>query len=93
MRHRSAIDIMAEILEAANERRGVGRSRIMYKAFLGYAQLKEYYLPSLTENGLLSYDMSSGTFKTTKKGLRFLNTYNQICNALKISPPSSSLLR
>jgi predicted transcriptional regulator len=83
MRHRSGIDIMGEILDAANERGGVGKSRIMYKAFLSYAQLKEY-LPALTESRLLRYDIDTQTFKTTQKGLRFLNTYNRIGEAMKI---------
>jgi predicted transcriptional regulator len=83
MRHRSGIDIMGEILDAANEKGGVGKSRIMYKAFLSYAQLKEY-LPALTESRLLRYDIDTQTFKTTQKGLRFLNTYNRIGEAMKI---------
>jgi predicted transcriptional regulator len=83
MRHRSGIDIMGEILDAANEKSGVGRTRIMYKAFLSYTQLKEY-LPALTESGLLRYDIDAQTFKTTQKGLRFLNTYNRIGEAMKI---------
>ena len=83
MRHRSGIDIMGEILDAANERDGVGKSRIMYKAFLSYAQLKEY-LPALTESRLLRYDIDTQTFKITQKGLRFLNTYNRIGEAMKI---------
>jgi predicted transcriptional regulator len=85
MRHRSRIDIISDILDAANERSGVGRTRIMYKAFLTYVQLKEY-LPALTDNGLLRYDVDTHTFKTTEKGLRFLNTYNQIYDAIKIPP-------
>ena len=88
MRSRSGIDIMAKILHAANEKSGAGRSKIMYRAFLGYKQLKKY-LPALTERGLLSYDTDAQTFKTTQKGLRFLDTYNQIYDAIKISsaPP------
>jgi predicted transcriptional regulator len=85
MRHRSRIDIISDILDAANERSGVGRTRIMYKAFLTYVQLKEY-LPALTDNGLLRYDVYTQIFKTTEKGLRFLNTYNQIYDAIKIPP-------
>jgi predicted transcriptional regulator len=83
MRHRSDIDIMSGILEAANERSGAGRTRIIYKAFLSYRQFKEY-LPALTESGLLRYDEDAQTFKTTQKGLRFLNTYNRIGEAMKI---------
>jgi predicted transcriptional regulator len=86
MRNRSDIDIIAEILNAANEKSRAGRTKILYRAFLSYAQLKEY-LPALTERGLLSYDVDAQTFKTTQKGRRFLNTYNQIYEAIKISPP------
>ena len=85
MRHRSGIDIMGEILDAANEKSGVGKSRIMYKAFLSYAQLKEY-LPALTESRLLRYDIDTQTFKTTQKGLRFLDTYNQMDSMIKAVP-------
>ena len=87
MRNRSDIDIMAKILHAANEKSGAGRTKIMYRAFLSYTQLKEY-LPALTEPGLLSYATDTQTFKTTQKGLRFLDTYNQIYEAIKIIPPS-----
>jgi predicted transcriptional regulator len=86
MRNRSNIDIMAEVLNAASDKTGAGRTKIMYRAFLSYTQLKEY-LPALTERRLLSYDADTQTFKTTQKGLRFLNTYTQIYNAIKISPP------
>ncbi len=53
--------MIAVILNTANERRGIGKSRIMYKTFLGYAQVKEY-LPALTETGLLDYDRDDQTF-------------------------------
>jgi predicted transcriptional regulator len=86
MRQRSDIDIMGEILDAANERSGAGRTKIMYKAFLSHAQMKEY-LPTLTERGLLRCDVDTQTFKTTQKGIRFLNTYNRIYDAIK-KPPS-----
>ena len=82
MRHRSGIDIMGEILDAANEKGGVGKSRIMYKAFLSYAQLKEYSRV-LTENNLLNYDAYTQTFKTTEKGLRFLDTCNKMNSMTK----------
>jgi predicted transcriptional regulator len=57
----------------------------MYHAFLSFAQVK-VYARALTENNLLNYDAYTQTFKTTEKGLRFLNTYNQINDVLKISP-------
>jgi predicted transcriptional regulator len=57
-------------------------SQITYKAFLNYYQLKEY-LMLLTEKDLLRYDKDTQTFKTTEKGLRFLDTYNQMDDMIK----------
>jgi predicted transcriptional regulator len=85
MRQRSPIDIMGMILNAANQRRGIRKSRLMYKTFVGYAQLKEY-LPALAERGLLRYNRGTRTFKTTQKGLRFLDTYNQLYKMMKKIP-------
>jgi predicted transcriptional regulator len=84
MKYRSRTDIFSQILDAANGG-GTTKSKIMYKAFLSYAQLKEY-LTLLTDNDLLHYDENTHTFKTTEKGLRFLDTYNQlgdVMNALQ----------
>jgi predicted transcriptional regulator len=85
VRHRSRIDIVGGILEAANEKSGIKSSKIMYKAFLSYVQLKNY-LTALTESKLLSYDKDTRTFKTTEKGLRFLDTYYRIDEAMKVLP-------
>ncbi len=75
MKYRSRTDITAQILEAANG--GVTKTKIMYKAFLSYAQLKEY-LAVLIENGLLEYIEGEQIYRTTEKGNRFLKIYNQI---------------
>jgi predicted transcriptional regulator len=37
----------------------------------------------LTEKDLLRYDKDTQTFKTTEKGLRFLDTYNQMDDMIK----------
>ena len=75
MKYRSRTDITAQILEAANG--GVTKTKIMYKAFLSYAQLKEY-LTVMIENGLLEYIEGEQIYRTTEKGNRFLKIYNQI---------------
>ncbi len=75
MKYRSRTDITAQILEAANG--GVTKTKIMYKAFLSYAQLKEY-LAVLIENGLLEYIEGEQIYRTTEKGNRFLKIDNQI---------------
>jgi predicted transcriptional regulator len=68
MKYRSRTEIASHILEVANG--GATKTKIMYRAFLSYAQLKEY-LAMLTANDLLSYE--SSVYRTTGKGLRFLD--------------------
>jgi predicted transcriptional regulator len=80
MKYRSRIEIMGEVLDAANG--GVTKTKVMYHTFLSYTQLKEY-LGVLTENDLLNYDAYTQTFKTTEKGLRFLDTFNQMDGMIK----------
>ena len=75
MKYRSRTDIVSQILEAANG--SATKTKIMYKAYLSYAQLKEY-LSVLVENGLLEYQEGELKYKTTERGLHFMNTYNQI---------------
>ncbi len=65
VKYRSRTEIVAMILEAANG--GATKTKIMYKAFLSYVQLKEY-LSVLIENNLLEYLDGTQTYKTTEKG-------------------------
>jgi predicted transcriptional regulator len=81
MKYRSRNDIISEILEAVNGG-GLTKTKIMYQTFLSYAQMKEY-LTELTESGLLNYDVDTRQFKTTEKGLRLLDTYNQMSDVMK----------
>jgi predicted transcriptional regulator len=80
MTYRSRTDIISKILQAANG--GITKTKIMYHAFLSYAQLQDY-LRVLIQNDLLSYDLDTRTFKTTKKGLRFIEIYNQMDGMIK----------
>ena len=84
MRYRSGTEIVSQILEIVNGSgsKGETQTKIMYKAFLSYGQLKQY-LTILADNDLLRYDGETHTFKTTEKGLRFLEAYNHIDQALK----------
>ena len=75
MKYRSRTEIVAMILDAANG--GATKTKIMYKAFLSYAQLREY-LSVLIENNLIEYIEGSQTYKTTEKGLNFLKMHNEI---------------
>ena len=76
MKYRSEIEITRQILEIANGR-GVTKTTVMYKGLLSYAQMKEYLI-LLADKGLLHYDEDARTFKTTEKGLRYLNVCSEI---------------
>jgi predicted transcriptional regulator len=81
MKYRSNIEVIGQILKIANGG-NTTKTKIMYKAFLGYNQLKEH-LVLLTEMDLLHYDGNTGTFNTTEKGLQFLQIYNEIEDMVK----------
>jgi predicted transcriptional regulator len=80
MKYRSRTEIVAMILEAANG--GATKTRIMYKAFLSYAQLREY-LSVLIENNLLEFLEGLQTYKTTEKGFNLLKMHNEIGELLQ----------
>jgi predicted transcriptional regulator len=81
MKYRSRTDIVGLILEAANG--GATKTRIMYKAFLSYAQLKDY-LTVLLEKDVLEYEDETQLFRTTEKGLQLLRMYNQFDEMMSI---------
>ena len=83
MKYRSRTDITGLILEAANG--GATKTKIMYKAYLSFAQLKEY-LSMLIEKELIEYEEGLARYRTTEKGLRMLQMCNVINEELTISP-------
>jgi predicted transcriptional regulator len=89
MKYRSRTEIVSMILEAANG--GATKTKIMYKAFLSYAQLREY-LSVLIENSLLEYLEGMQTYKTTEKGLNLLKMHNEIGELLQ-SPVRESRIQ
>ncbi|HET7643982.1 MAG TPA: winged helix-turn-helix domain-containing protein [Nitrososphaeraceae archaeon] len=80
MKYRGRTEIVSNILDAANGK--ATKTKIMYKAFLSYAQLKEY-LSVLIENNLLEYIEGTQTYRTTEKGLSFLKMNNEIGGLLQ----------
>ena len=80
MKYRSRTEIVGNILDAANG--GATKTKIMYKAFLSYNQLKEYF-SILIENNLIEYLDGARKFKTTEKGLNFLKMHNEIGELLQ----------
>jgi predicted transcriptional regulator len=90
MKYRSRTEIVSMILEAANG--GATKTKIMYKAFLSYAQLKEY-LSVLIENNLLEYLEGVQTYKTTEKGFNLLKMHNEIGELLHTPTIESRILQ
>ena len=82
MKYRGRTEIVSMILEAANG--GATKTKIMYKAFLSYAQLREY-LSVLIENSLLEYLEGNQKYKTTEKGLNLLKMHNEMAELLHIT--------
>ncbi len=80
MKYRSRTEIVGNILDSANG--GASKTKIMYKAYLSYNQLKEY-LTILIENNLIEYLDGTRTFKTTEKGLNYLKMHNEIGELLQ----------
>jgi predicted transcriptional regulator len=75
VKYRSRTDIAAAILEIAVD--GAIKTKIMYKAFLSFPQLKEY-LSVLEEKGLLDYVPTDREYRTTEKGRQFLKMYKDV---------------
>jgi DNA-binding PadR family transcriptional regulator len=55
----------------------------MYKAFLSFAQLREY-LTMLQDNGLIEYEGGKRTYRTTEKGKGLLQIYEKM---YELAPP------
>jgi predicted transcriptional regulator len=77
MRHRSKIEIIVDILRSIMNDSTLSSSKVMYKSFLTYKQMREY-LPFLLQNELIKYGDKDRTFAITNKGLHFLEMYNSL---------------
>ncbi len=73
---------MAEILEVALD--GALKTQVMYRANLSFAQLNEY-LKIMIDLKLMEVVKNSQrtVYKTTQKGMRYLQSYREIRDLLK----------
>jgi predicted transcriptional regulator len=74
MKYRNRTEITSQMLEVAMG--GATKTKIMYRSFLSFAQMKEY-LEVLLANGLLELD-ENHVFRTTDKGTKFLKIYQEL---------------
>lgn len=87
MKYRSRSEIIAMILQAANK--GATKTRIMYGAYLSYAQVQEY-LGFLQQKELLSYEEGTHLYKLTEKGLHYLSAFDKINEIISVSSRESA---
>ena len=74
IRKRDSLDISADILRLATS--GAIKTRIVYGANLNF-KIVEGYLDRLTKLGLLE-NRDSRRYQTTKKGIAFLQRYEEL---------------
>jgi predicted transcriptional regulator len=87
LRHRSRTEIMSAILQVTNGNRA-RVTEIQYKTYLSYNILKEY-LVHLLENDLVDYVEGERMFKTTAKGMQFLQVYSRMDELFVLTPTLS----
>jgi predicted transcriptional regulator len=83
MKYRSRSDIVGLLLDAANGG-GATKTKLMYKAYLSFNQLKEY-LTLLVGNDLIEYELGRMTYRTTEKGMRLLHLQSKIDEVAPVS--------
>lgn len=76
LKYRTRNEIVVDILSSAKDVEGVTKTRIMYHAFLSFAQLKDY-MAILLENGMLEH-IETNKYRTTAKGVKMLETCQKI---------------
>ncbi|HYA81978.1 MAG TPA: winged helix-turn-helix domain-containing protein [Candidatus Bathyarchaeia archaeon] len=74
---------MVGLLLGAANGGGATKTKLMYKAYLSFNQLREY-LTLLVENGLIEYE-GGQTYRTTEKGMRVLHLQNEINEVAPVS--------
>ncbi|MDP2900202.1 MAG: winged helix-turn-helix domain-containing protein [Candidatus Bathyarchaeota archaeon] len=75
MKKRDSVDISADILRLAQD--GAIKTRIVYGANLNF-KIVEGYLSKLTNLGLLEKKDEHKVYRTTEKGLVFINRYEEL---------------
>lgn len=73
---------MTQILECVSEG-AFTRTKIMFKAFLSYAQVKDY-MKFLQEKGLVEYEEGNSLYRITDKGFDFLRKWDEIRSLVSV---------
>jgi predicted transcriptional regulator len=89
--YRDRLEIIADILEIA--KKGQMKTRILYDGNLRFSQLNEY-LAFMLEMGFLEVNMDNEKriYRTTNRGLKYLESYEEI-SSLLIKEPDKPKIR
>lgn len=78
IKYRSKMQIMGEILSATSSHTGgLTKTKIVYKSYLSYAQVKDY-LSAMLVDELLIFDEKTAKFTVSQKGFKYLENYRKI---------------
>ena len=80
---------MSSMLHTASGDGGAAKTRLMYSAYLSFAQVTEY-LRFLVERGLIAYREKTRTYATTEKGIRFLTAADEVENLIGLETDEQS---
>ena len=88
-RRRSNIEIIAEMLKVGEN--GAGKTRIMYNANMSYKQIQKYLGFLMGEGFIDKMEVGnpSVTYKVTDRGLKLLNSINNIMEMLGLDDEDS----
>ena len=82
-KNRSRLDVIAAILRVVSGREA-SKTRIMYGAYVSYAQIREY-MPTMLEIGLLkASNEQQSLYRINERGLRFLELYEGLNEMIPI---------
>jgi predicted transcriptional regulator len=84
LKNRSDIEVMASILRAAISNWEY-KTTIMNTAVVSHSQLIRY-LAIAVEKGLIEYSETTGLYKTTEAGVKYLSKYEQLLVLLPAIP-------
>ncbi len=75
MKNRSRTEIISMILDAVSS--GATKTKIMYKAYLSYAQLKDY-IDFMEKNDLIKCEVGAQVYRITEKGIKLMRLCEEV---------------
>lgn len=86
VRNRSRLDVIAAILRVLNDK-DASKTRIMYGAYVSYAQIRGY-IPSMLASGLLTITNGQHlVYRIKERGIRFLQLYERLNEMIATHSP------